>query len=364
MEIKTLCEKFKLNGEFVKAKMIPNGIINNTYKVQFDNNGKKTDYIIQKINKFVFKHPDEIMKNIFAISNHLFNKMVENRISTKRNVLQYVVSKDEMAYYIDEDGEYWRCYKFIDKSVTYDNPDDLKIIEQAGMAFGQFQALLTDFDASSLYESIPDFHETKKRYEAFKNSIDLDLVSRVESVRDEIKYLLDRENTAVSLVEMLNNHQLPLKVTHNDTKCNNVLFDKKTNEALAVIDLDTVMPGIVAYDFGDAIRSIASTTDEDETNLSKVDIDLNKVEAFTKGYLSRTASMLTENEISSLSTGILVITLELASRFLKDYLEGDVYFKINYPTHNLDRARCQIALAKKIEENFSNIQAIIKKYSN
>lgn len=362
MDLKIICKKFNLKGEFVKAKKMTNGIINNTYNVIFNENGVNYEYIIQKINKYVFKKPELVMQNILSISQHLISNMAKNNIEIDRNVLQYMVTKNNLSYYIDEEGEYWRCYKYINNSITYDNPENLQIIEQAGSAFAQFQFLLSDFDASSLHESIPNFHNTELRFFDLFTSADLDVSLRKDSAINELDYLKSREEIACSLCKLIAENKLPIKVTHNDTKCNNVLFDKDTNQALAVIDLDTVMPGLVAYDYGDAIRCLAATCAEDEKDLSKVDINLEKFEAFTKGFVSKVGKSLTKNEIESLPVGIIVITLELASRFLKDYLDGDIYFKIKYEDHNLVRAKCQIELAKKFEQNFDKMKQIINKY--
>ncbi len=359
MEIVNVCKQFKIEGEFVKAKILTAGNINATYKVTFSKNGKNEQYVVQKINKNVFKKPEQVMENIIGISNHIIKKLENRNEESERSVLHYLSTKDNVSYYVDETGEYWRCYKFISNSTTYDLTTDLFVIEEAGKAFGQFQKLLADFDASTLYESIPNFHNTKKRFVDFEDSVKLDVAERASECEAEIKYLLGQKEFASSLCVDLENGLLPLRVTHNDTKCNNVLFDEKTGEALAVIDLDTVMPGLVCYDYGDAIRSIASTCAEDEENLDLVNIDLNKLKAFTKGFVSKVGKSITQNEVESLSVGIIVITLELASRFLKDYLDGDTYFKVTKTKHNLIRAKCQIALAKKFQENFETIKKII-----
>ena len=362
MEIKDICSKFKIKGKFIKAKMLNSGIINNTYKVYFQNNDKDEQYIIQRINQNVFKKPALVMQNILSISQHLINKLRKLDASIDRTVLHYMLADNNYAYYTDEEGEYWRCYRFINDSVTYNNPDDLFIIEEAGKAFGQFQSLLCDFDATTLHESIPDFHNTKLRFTRLFESYDLDVAQRAGEVQAEIEYLRSRQELASSLCNKIENKLLPIKVTHNDTKCNNVLFDQDTNEALAVIDLDTVMPGIVAYDYGDAIRCVAATCEEDETDLNKVKIDMSKFNAFTKGFVSKVKNTLSNEEFDSLSDGIIVITLELASRFLKDYLDGDIYFKIKYQGHNLVRARCQIELAKEFERHFDEIKKTIESY--
>lgn len=362
MNIKKICKKFNLEGEFLEAKVVPVGNINRTFKVYYQNNGEKERYIVQRINKNVFKRPEQVMENILGISKYLQEKIKVSGADDERNVLHYMLTKDNVAYYKDPDGEYWRCYKFITDSETYNTTDSLYVIEQAGGAFGQFQKLLSDYDAASLYESIPNFHNTEVRFADFEDSVSLDVMNRCAEAKEEIDYLRSKKDLATSLCKMHSRGELPLRVTHNDTKCNNVLFDKVSGQALAVIDLDTVMPGLVAYDYGDAVRSIAATCDEDETDLSKICVDMDKLTAFTKGFVSTVADSLTSAEFDSLSIGIVCITLELASRFLKDYLDGDVYFKTNYQKHNLDRARCQIELSKQFEAHLDEVREIIDKY--
>jgi Ser/Thr protein kinase RdoA (MazF antagonist) len=240
--------------------------------------------------------------------------------------------------------------------------DDLSIIERVGKAFGVFHDCLEGFDTETLYISIPDFHNTPKRYKAFYDAIEKDVASRVGDVLDEIEQIKGFESKACLLQGYLDQGKIPLRVTHNDTKCNNVAFDKDSGEALAVLDLDTVMPGAVAYDFGDAIRFIANTVIEDDPDVEKVAVDLNKYEAFTKGFIGELKDDLTDFEKQTINLGVFTMTVELAVRFLTDYIMGDVYFKTKYPGHNLDRARNQIALAKDILQKYDQLQEILSKY--
>lgn len=362
MTIEKICEHFQIEGKFQKVKALDVGNINITYKVTFLNNGRNEEYIVQRINKFVFKRPDLIMDNIMEISSHIINEIKHNHGVVDRNVLEYMLTENNISYYVDSDQEYWRCYKFIGNSISVNETSDLFLIDQAGKAFGQFQMLLSNFDASSLHESIPNFHNTEARFIYLEESIRLDVMQRVENCQEEIDFLMSRKEVALSLCKKLKEGKLPLRVTHNDTKCNNVLFDKETKEALAVIDLDTVMPGLTAYDYGDAIRSIAPTCQEDEKDLSKVDVDMEKFKAFTEGFISAINGSLNDDEIVSLADGILVITLELASRFLKDYIDGDLYFKTNYSEHNFVRAKCQIQIAKKFEEHMDEMRQYINSF--
>ncbi len=362
MDLKTIIEQFEIEGEFRGYKVLSGGNINTTYELMlFDGEGIKT-YVLQKINKFVFKKPDEVMENIMKVTEFIRQKYLSNGQDYHRQVLRYYRNKNGLPYLIDEAGDYWRCYRFIEDSVTYDNTVNDKVIEEAGKAFGNFQTMLRDFNAESLFETIPNFHNTRKRLTDLLHSVISDEYERVQLVKEELEYIVDNRNKAEILCNMLDAGEIPLRVTHNDTKCNNVLFDIEKGNSLAVIDLDTVMPGLTAYDFGDAVRSIAASCAEDETDLTKVNFQLDKFEAFTKGFIGQLKNCIDEKEITSLIHGPFVITLELASRFLEDYLNGDKYFKISYPQHNLDRARCQLALAKDILAKKEQISQIIKKY--
>ncbi len=360
MKILTILDNFDLSGKFVGLEVLKAGNINSTYLVRFADNGTESKYILQKINRYVFKNPPHLMKNVIDVTNHIRHKLKNSK--DKRQVLEFLPANTGLSYVKDEKGEFWRIYKYIDNSVSYDNSDDMFIVEQAGVAFGKFQSMLNDFDTESLNETIKDFHNTKKRFNDLAMSAEVDAVDRKKFVKEELDYLLKRQNIADFYCDMIEANKIPVRVTHNDTKCNNVLFDKDTNKALTVIDLDTVMAGLIAYDFGDGSRSIASTSKEDEEDFSKVDFDLVKFEAFTKGFLSKTATTLTDIEAETLYMGPLVMTLELASRFLKDYLDGDLYFKCDNPIHNIIRCQNQIKLCKKIEEKLPQIKEITFKY--
>jgi thiamine kinase-like enzyme len=297
------------------------------------------------------------MNNIINVTNYVSNKLSTSNLV----VLSFNTTEEGKPYVVDELGNFWRARQYLD-CITFDTTDNLQIIEEAGSAFGEFQFLLDGFDASTLFESIPNFHNTRKRIENLERAIAYSKGDRKSICFEEIGYILANKVLACKLCDMLDANELPLRVTHNDTKCNNVIFSKKTNKALAVIDLDTIMPGLTAYDFGDGARSIASTTEEDEADLTKVKLDLDKFERFTKGYLKNLKNSLTQNEIESLGISVYIMTLELASRFLEDYLNGDVYFRTHYGEQNLRRTRCQIALCKDIYKKLDRINEIINKY--
>lgn len=358
MDIYTICKSLNLNGELKSYDVITAGNINTTYHVTTKKGKTNYEYLLQKINKNVFKDPVNVMKNIVNVSDYIDAKSA----TTDLKFLKFNTTNEGEPYLIDESGNFWRAREYLD-CITFNSTSDLQIIEETGAAFGEFQALLDGFDASTLYESIPNFHNTKKRIDNLEKAIAYSISSRKNNCFEEIGYILANKVIANKLCDMLEDGELPLRVTHNDTKCNNVIFNKKTLKALAVIDLDTIMSGLTAYDFGDGARSICSTTEEDEVDLTKVAFDLDKFKSFSKGYLLHLKDKLTENEIKTLGLGVYIMTLELASRFLEDYLNGDIYFKTTSIDHNLVRTRCQIALCKDIWRKMDEINEIILEYS-
>lgn len=363
MTIQEICARFDVAGRYIRCTELSTGIINNTYHVEYVRDGEPKNYIVQKINKGVFTDPDKLMNNIVKVTDYVRENVKKKGLSTKRFVLRAFLTKEShKPYLIDDNGDFWRCYRYIYNSTTYDVVDDLSIIERVGKAFGVFHDCLEGFDTETLYISIPDFHNTPKRYKAFYDAIEKDVASRVGDVLDEIEQIKGFESKACLLQGYLDQGKIPLRVTHNDTKCNNVSFDKDSGEALAVLDLDTVMPGALAYDFGDAIRFIANTVIEDDPDVEKVAVDLNKYQAFTKGFIGELKDDLTDFEKQTINLGVFTMTVELAVRFLTDYIMGDVYFKTKYPGHNLDRARNQIALAKDILKKYDQLQEILSKY--
>lgn len=361
-KLKSVCEKFKIGGEYLYSEKVNNGHINDTFVVYYMRRGEKKDYIVQRLNTFVFKKPKEVMQNITSVTEYVREKIKLTRPTAKRYVLHYQYVETGDGFYIDEDGGFWRCCRYIDDSVTYNETDNLNVIEESGKAFGEFQRQLADYPVETLFIPIPHFHNTVNRYALFRAAIENDKCGRKSSVQNEINAYLGFEELATKMYKMQASGELPLRVTHNDTKCNNVLFDGVTHEHLAVIDLDTVMPGLVAFDFGDAIRFIANTCAEDEKDLSLVKLDFAKYEAFARGFMGEVSDSLTENERLTMALGALTMTVECGMRFLTDYLEGDVYFKTDYAEHNLVRSRCQLALAEDMRENLDKMQAIVEKY--
>lgn len=354
-----LINKFGIDGEFEGYEVFKSGHINTTCLVKMNQDGEIKKYVLQKINKHVFKKPEEVMENISNVTSHIRTKLNNESLSTDRKVLNFLPSNDGNFFALDNNDDYWRMYEFIDKSVTFDGTDDLSVLEETGKAFGEFQNLLADYPSSELNIIIPHFHNTPNRYKIFKSVVESNPVGRVQSVKQEISDYLELEEIASRMYNMQTNGELPLRVTHNDTKCNNVLFDQDTKDYLCVIDLDTVMPGLVGHDFGDAIRFGANTCAEDEVDIDRVKIDLDKYGAFAKGFIDKVGDSLTDQEMKTLSLGAITMTVECGLRFLTDYIDGDNYFGISYPEHNLDRARCQLALAQDMIKNYDKMQSIV-----
>lgn len=349
---------FAFDGRVVEAKPFGSGHINETVLLTTD---KGTQFIMQKINTNVFTKPQALMENICRVTEFLKKRLVEVGGDPNRETLTFIKTVDDELFYSGEEGA-WRAYRFQGDLVALNACRDANDFYSSGKAFGRFQSLLDHYPAETLYEIIPDFHNTPVRYEQLHAAIEKNAAGRLDSVREEVEFALAREKDAAIVMDLQAKGVLPLRVTHNDTKLNNVLLDPKTGEGVCVIDLDTIMPGQAIFDFGDSIRFGASTAAEDEKDLSKVRLDLDLFDAYTKGFLEGCGEVLTEVEKDLLPTGAWMMTLECGIRFLADYLNGDVYFKIHYPEQNLDRARTQLKLVREMEEKQDQMQAIIAKY--
>ncbi len=349
-------EAFRIPGPFFSYEEIKVGNVNHTYKVNYirdDGTGmaKIKSYLVQRVNTYAFQHPIELMQNIDRVTEYIRQKHPNSLC------LHFHHTENGTNYLMDEDG-FWRLSNYV-PSVTFDTCDDLDVVRNAGEAFGDFQTILSDFDPGQLFYTIPDFHDTRKRYEKLKADAAADSCGRVAEVRAELDWLLSVEDEACALTDRFHAGELPLRVTHNDTKINNVLFDSQTHKPLVVIDLDTVMPGLIGHDFGDAIRFAANFVEEDCPDASKAGVNLNIYWAFAEGFLKYTASTITEAEVESLGVSCFALACELATRFLDDYILGDRYFKIKNPNHNLVRTRCQIALAKDMQRKMDAMNAIV-----
>lgn len=341
---------FALEGSPVSCKEYGSGHINSTYQVKTDS-GKV--YILQRINKYVFSNPKAVMENVGAITEYL-----RDRVEDQSETLHFQQADNGTYYYVDTDGEFWRCYEYAD-GICLEAPESDRDFYESAIAFGRFQEMLADFPAAELHETIPLFHNTVDRYRQFHEALEKDEAGRAKKIPGEINFVLERENEAGTICNLLDSGELPLRVTHNDTKLNNVLLNRKTRKALCVLDLDTVMPGSALYDFGDSIRFGAATAAEDERDLSKMSIDLKLFRVYTSGYL-KACPGLTDKEVELLPLGAKIITLELAVRFLTDYLNGDCYFKTDYEEHNLVRARTQMKLVADMERKWSQMQQIVR----
>ncbi|MBN1864041.1 MAG: aminoglycoside phosphotransferase family protein [Victivallales bacterium] len=348
-------ENFAIHGVLDAAQPYGSGHINDTYAATYDQAGTKVRYIFQRINTNVFRKPESLMSNIARVTSHLWSK-ANHSLEMSRSALRLVYTREGKHFLKTATGEYWRVYLFIEGARTYDVMTSASQAFFAARAFGHFQCLLADLPGDPLECTIPDFHNTPKRLEALKAAIKQDPVGRAKDVPREIKFVLEREATVHLLEDAKNTGKLPERVTHNDTKLNNVMIDDVTAEGICVIDLDTVMPGLVAYDFGDLVRTSVSPAAEDELNLDKVCLRMEMIEALAQGYFLSAGSMLTKDESESLTRAGEVITIEIGIRFLTDYLSGDVYFKTKREGHNLDRCRVQFKIVELLEKKSSEIK--------
>ncbi len=358
-EIQSAYEAFGRESKIKDVSQITAGLINATYLIETDKNEK---YILQKINTFVFKNPGQLMENIVGVTKHLSEKIKAADGDYKRETLNFLPCKSGEYFHTDENGGAWRMYIYVDDALTYNKPKNSETFRSAGQSFGRFMKLLADYPAETLHETIAKFHFTPARYENFLKAAENDVKGRKSEVQKEIDFVTEREHDTHKLTDLIAEGVLPLRVTHNDTKLNNVLFDKASDKSICVIDLDTIMPGLSLYDFGDSIRSGANTGKEDESDLSQVGIDLALFESYADGYLSETADSLNDAEIENLAFGAKLMTFECGMRFLTDYLEGDVYFRTTYPEHNIVRARNQFKLVADMEMHMDEMNAIVMKY--
>ncbi len=354
-DLKHVLDHFCYRGTYVDVEELQSGNINATYRLSYTDNGKPISYVLQKINTVAFHDPVGLMHNIESVIGHISASMEKKGVDSERHLLRFIPTDTGSLLYCDKNNAYWRSYVFIDNATAYDRIEDPRHFYEAGRGFGEFQKYLIDFPADSLTETIPGFHNTKKRFFDFVNAVSADRAGRAAGLEEEIDFFFDRRKMMNRIVDLIGAGRLPLRVTHNDTKLNNVLLDNDTGKALCVIDLDTVMPGSALYDYGDAIRYGANRAAEDEPELSRIGLDMELFKAFTDGFVSETAGTLTEEELQFLPLGVEVLTCELAMRFLTDYLNGDEYFKIKYPDHNLVRARAQMQLLRDIEEKYDDM---------
>ena len=358
MQLREIAAQFLFDSEVTETSVCETGHINGTYFVTC---ASGTRYILQQINTAVFKDPDAVMANIIGVTEFLREKIEAAGGDPLRETLTVIATMEGGVAYVDAEGRYWRAYLCIEGATSHQSAD-AALFEKAAYAFGKFQRMLADYPADTLCETIPNFHNTVSRMADFKAALEENRAGRAAEAEKEIAFALAAEEKCSFIMDGIADGTLPLRVTHNDTKLNNVMLDNETGEGVCVIDLDTVMPGSVLYDFGDAIRFGASSAAEDETDLDRVYLRTELFDVFTRGFLAGLGGALTEAELRALPMGAWMLTFETGIRFLGDYLNGDVYFRIHYPTHNLDRARNQFKLAADIEAKMPELNAIVEKY--
>jgi aminoglycoside phosphotransferase (APT) family kinase protein len=354
-DLSAVVRAFNIAGDFAGSAPYGNGHINDTYRMTFQQAGAPVRYILQRINRNIFKNPPALMDNIQRVTSHLAAQ-VQGEPDSDRRVLTLIPTREGLACHMDAEGNYWRTYRFIEDSRTYEAVESAQQAYQAAKAFGQFQKLLVDLPGPRLHDTIPDFHHTPKRFLALEEAIAADAFGRAASANAEIEFALNHESITAQLLDA----NLPERVTHNDTKLNNVMIDNSTGEGICVIDLDTAMPGLAAYDFGDMVRTATSPAAEDEQELSKVVMQFPMFEALVRGYLSSAGGFLTKDERRALAFSGKLITLEIGMRFLTDYLSGDKYFKIARARHNLDRCRTQFKLVESIEQQEERMNKLVE----
>ncbi|MCJ7568873.1 MAG: aminoglycoside phosphotransferase family protein [Anaerolineales bacterium] len=362
VDIAEIAHYFEFEGDFVSARPYGNGHINNTYAAIYHIDGESHRYILQRINHHVFGDPESLMENIEVVTAHLQNKIINAGGDSLRETLTLIPTRDGDSFVQTEEGHYWRAYIFIENARTYEVVEDKYHAYTAAVAFGNFQSRLMDLQSDILHETIPNFHNTKNRYETFLQAVAEDECNLASSSKAEIEFVMKRADDVSVLVDLYARGELPERVTHNDTKFNNVLIDDETGEGICIIDLDTVMPGLSLYDFGDSIRSMANPAPEDEGDLSKVQFDMEVFDHFSHGYLDAARVFLTPLEIEYLPFSAILMTFECGMRFLVDHLQGDVYYKIHRENQNLDRSRTQFKLVQDMEEQFDEMARTIEKH--
>jgi len=358
-DVAGISRQFQILGDFVGVEPYGSGHINDTYRAEYDQGGATVRYIHQRINHGVFKNPPALMENIRRVTEHVRGKLGERKDASRRT-LGLVPSRDGQCFFRDTDGNYWRTYLFVEHARTFDALESASQAFEGAKAFGQFQRLLADLPSPRLHDTIPDFHNTPKRYATLVEAVQADRLNRAKSAAGEIEFALGREAMTHVLLDLHREGAIPERITHNDTKFNNVMLDDTTHEGLCVIDLDTVMPGLSLYDFGDMVRTATSPALEDERDLSKVRMLFPMYEALVRGYLASAGEIVNSTEKRYLAFSGKLITYEIGIRFLTDYLNGDVYFKVRREGHNLDRCRTQFKLIESIEEQESQMQKLVE----
>lgn len=363
--VRGIADQFAIEGEYLRGEEIESGHINSTYLATYElEDGSQRRYILQRINEKVFKDPLAVMRNVECVTSHINWKVMRKKRDMGGQTLSLYPHKTGRFYVPGDGGGVWRCYNYLEGCQTYDVVENTRQAFEAGHAFGAFQDLVSDLPPDEIVETIPDFHHTRKRYEALLVAVKEDACERVAEVTSELDFIHQNERVIDHLLNLQREGSVPLRITHNDTKINNVLFDVETDEAVCVIDLDTVMPGLSLYDFGDLVRTATNPAAEDEPELDKVEMRLPIFESLVEGYLSSAGGVLNEVEIENLAFSGRLITLELGIRFLTDHLNGDQYFRVQREGHNLDRARTQLRLAGLLADNEEEMKMFVQKVAS
>ncbi len=358
-DLKQITAKFQINGTVQSVVPYGSGHINDTYKVTLKHQ-TKTELILQRINHFVFKEPDKLMQNVKRVTEHIKKKIEAAGTNDQTRYLYFIDTRDGRPCYKDCNNNYWRLCNFISNTVSYDLVTDSRVASAGGKLFGNFQNMLTDLKGATLHETIPDFHNVAHRLQQFRTAVSNDPLKRCSEIKAEIDFVEKRSAEMMQIIELGQKRLLPVRITHNDAKFNNILFDAETGKALCIIDLDTVMPGYILYDFGDAIRTAANTGAEDDTDLGRVGINMKLFKAFTSGYLSTARQFITKTELNYLAFAAKLFAYIIGLRFLTDYINGDKYFKTAHRGHNLQRTRAQFKLLSSMEANFNEMNAIVQ----
>ncbi len=362
-DVEAIGRHFCVEGNFHKAEPFGSGHINDTYRACYLGDDQEKDYLHQRINHHVFKSPGKVMENMQKVTSHLWEKLRHgSEENPGRRCLRLIPMEDGELLHQDAEGNFWRTMDCISGVETFDTVEKPEQAYEAARAFGSFQNLLLDFPVEDLHETIPDFHNTRRRFDHFLEVLEADPLGRATGIPSEIAFLRDHEEDAGRFLDLQSQGRLPLRVTHNDTKLNNVLFDGATGEGICVVDLDTVMPGLALYDFGDLVRTAATTAAEDEPDLEKVRMDIRLFRELVRGYLGAVGDALEDEEVRNLAFSARLITMEIGMRFLTDFLEGDVYFKIHRDGQNLDRARNQFQLVRSMEAQMNEMEAVVEEY--
>lgn len=359
--VEPIADAFRISGAYLESRPYGSGHINDTFAADYSHAGTRVRYLFQRVNENVFQQAENLMENIQRVTEAAAEKLRADGVwDPTRRSLKLIPARDGRPFVRDEDGRLWRCYLFIEGARTYDIIQNAQQAYEAAKAFGAFQLLASEIKGPRLHETIPNFHNTRARYQRLSEAVEADKAGRLSEVGKEWDFIRSREPVVDVVLNLLNRNEIPERITHNDTKLNNVMIDDASGQGICVIDLDTVMPGAALYDFGDMVRTATSPVAEDELDTSKVRMQMPMFQALVRGYLASAGGFLNDAEVAHLAFSGKLITLEIGIRFLTDYLEGDTYFKIKHPRHNLDRCRTQLALVKSIEEQEDAMNAFVR----